>query len=381
MTGLERMRCAFKHIEGDRVPIYEQGVAWDVATSILGRPAMTGLTGIHRQEAEEYLKSPEAGAEFGERVMQDCVDLAKALDLDAVSPSWIVGSTPTRKLDDLTYLYGDPNSDNYVIRKYDPYSDTMGVVECSMDKWTIEDLEAHVLKMEATHHERAIPGPSDFPSYLRLKELAGDMAVVSGSVFVIPLEQIWLEAIALRPDVIDRYLEMQLDYSLDYIRAMAQMEIEFIWGGGDMAANQGPVYSPTFFRKYMLPRWKKISALCRELGVYYVFRTDGNLWSIADDVFVEAGFDGYGEIDVDAGMEMGPLKSRYGHLTFWGNISCGRTLRLGTEAEVVDATKKLIDEGAAGGGLVVGSSNTILYGTPPENFLAMVNTAKSYGKY
>lgn len=381
MTGLERMKSAFRHIEADRVPLYEQGIASDVASAVLGRPALTGLTGLHRIEAEEWLKSPAAASEFYEKVLQDSVSLAKALEMDAVSIPWLVGGPPTRKIDDFTYVYGEYKSGDYTVRKYDPASDTMGVIDSHISRWTIEDLQTYVAGLEKSHSLRHIAEPADFPMFLRLQELAGNMAVVSGSVFVIPLEQVWLEAIALDPCLVERYLDIQLDYNLDYLRAMARMGVEFIWGGGDMADNHGTVYSPAFFRKYMLPRWKQITGLCRQLGVYYVFRTDGNLWSVADDIFIDAGVDGYGEIDVDAGMDMGRLKREYGHLTFWGGISCGRTLRLGSKDDVITATKKVIDDCAKDGGLVFGSSNTILPGTPPENFIAMVETAKTYGKY
>ncbi|MGI6416313.1 MAG: hypothetical protein ACOX1P_11645 [Thermoguttaceae bacterium] len=40
-----------------------------------------------------------------------------------------------------------------------------------------------------------------------------------------------------------------------------------------------------------------------------------------------------------------------------------------------------IAEGAAGGGLIVSSSNTIHRGVKPENYRAMLRAIRRYGKY
>ncbi len=87
-----------------------------------------------------------------------------------------------------------------------------------------------------------------------------------------------------------------------------------------------------------------------------------------------------GEIEGDAGMDLVRLKKEYGHLTFWGNVSCDILCR-GTKADVINETKRCIDAAAKGGGYIFGTSNSVLSGTPPENVIAMYETAREYGKY
>ena len=87
-----------------------------------------------------------------------------------------------------------------------------------------------------------------------------------------------------------------------------------------------------------------------------------------------------GEIEGDAGMDLVRLKKEYGHLTFWGNVSCD-ILRRGTKADVINETKRCIDAAAKGGGYIFGTSNSVLSGTPPGNVIAMYETAREYGKY
>ena len=92
--------------------------------------------------------------------------------------------------------------------------------------------------------------------------------------------------------------------------------------------------------------------------------------------------DGLQGIEGQAGMDLGLLKLKYEEkLIFMGNIDCGRTLLFGTEKDVADEVRDLIMKAAPGGGLLMGSSNTIVPKTPIKNFLAMVKTTKRYGIY
>ncbi len=75
------------------------------------------------------------------------------------------------------------------------------------------------------------------------------------------------------------------------------------------------------------------------------------------------------------------LKSQYGdRLCFEGGICVQKILPFGTEEEVIDETKKLIDVLSKNGGYILGPSHCIQAGTPPENIHSMFETALSYKK-
>ena len=97
-------------------------------------------------------------------------------------------------------------------------------------------------------------------------------------------------------------------------------------------------------------------------------------------MFVKSGLHRYGELKEDTGIRLGKLKREYGHLTFYGNLSC-HLLREGIVREVIQETKNCIDKAAKGGDYIFGTSNAILHGTPPGNVIAIYKTAKEYGKY
>jgi hypothetical protein len=84
--------------------------------------------------------------------------------------------------------------------------------------------------------------------------------------------------------------------------------------------------------------------------------------------------DGYLEIDLHAGMDLGRLKAQYGGLVaLFGNLDCGNTLSFGTEDEVRRHVLDCLDAGAGLGGHILCASNAITASVPLSNYLTVVN--------
>ena len=380
-TGKERVLLAFQHKEGDRVPIYEQSIASDVASKILGKEVYTGGTSLHYEEAKAWMSGEEAHKEFEEKLWEGLISISEYFEFDAIRIPWRMKEKPTEQLDRYTFLYGDKDKGRWCIYRYDPVSKMFAVLDSWENHLQVEDIPGIVKEMEETFSRRSPLTEEDFSDEKRLLDTFGEKLCVLGRGGIgIPYTPAWLEATLIYPEVVGRYLDMVMANTMEAIKIQAKMGIKVIWGGGDMASKNGPFYSPKTFRELMLPRLKKITELCNKLGVYYLFRSDGNLWPVAKELFVESGIHGYGEIEGDAGMDLERLKREYGHLTFWGNVSCD-LLRRGSKKEVIEETKRCIDVAARGGGYILGSSNSILPGTPAENVIAMFETAKEYGRY
>jgi uroporphyrinogen decarboxylase len=172
-----------------------------------------------------------------------------------------------------------------------------------------------------------------------------------------------------------------MQQALVSIPALPEHGVSVLWAGGDLASNAGPLYSPAMFRRLLLPRLQRITEAAHEAGLVYLFRTDGDVWSIAEELFVASGIDAYGEIDNDAGMDPVQIAGEFPHLTLWGGISCGRTLALGNPETVREATRRVMEACKQGGGLIFGSSNSIHMGVPTQNFVAMQEAAREFGSY
>ncbi len=378
MTSKERVKRAFQHQESDRVPVFEQEIASNVASKILGRKTYTAC-GPYWRDVAEHLYSGERDF-IVEKTGKDIVELYSRLEIDAIgvppAPPEIY-SISIKKLDGHTYYYEDENG-FWSVMKYTPEAMMFSEVDSTFRKDGIPAIR----KLVEINEKFLSPDESklDIADYV-IEELGKDKAVtiISDNCCWIPLEETWLEAMVVEPDLIERYLDQQTEKVIKWIRLQSGHGVDFILGGADVADNRGPIYSPKDFQKFILPRLKRIVKFAHELGLPYIYRTDGNVWPVAQELFVESGVDGYGEIDAQAGMDIGELKEKFPQLTLWGNVDCAKTLIDGSREEIIAETKRCIDKGARGGGYIFGSSNTIHPGVPVDNFLLMLKTAKEYG--
>jgi uroporphyrinogen decarboxylase len=64
-----------------------------------------------------------------------------------------------------------------------------------------------------------------------------------------------------------------------------------------------------------------------------------------------------------------------------GNIDCVDLLPKGNTKQVEQAVIQTIKDGAAGGGLIICSSNSLHPGVNPENCIAMFKAVRKHGQY
>ena len=386
------------------MPLFEQGVASRVASDILGRRALTGGGAFRFQAALAAYHGPDAWAEFQARYLEDYAALAEALDFDMVSLPWTGAGPPSERLDQRTLRLDNPVTGTWSTFRFDEASDTFQEVDSAFRSEGLLAVERYVAALARLgagndeHIDTSDPGPqgnalpgsplrSGSPLHFLIERFgrgttrAKERAVAAGVTIAVPMQEPWLQAMALRPDLIDAYLDSQLEANLTHIDRLAKAGVDVIWGGGDLATNKGPIYSPAACRRFLQPRLRAMTERCHAHGLPYVFRSDGWLWPIAQELFVESDVDGYGEIDAQAGMKVGELKARLPHLTLWGGVDCAGALTSGTPAEVAEETRRALEAGAPGGGYILGSSNVIHAGVKTENFLEMVRAHRQYGGY
>lgn len=379
MTSKERIHGIFTAGTADRVGCFEQSIACSVASDLLGRPAFTGGMGLQYYEARAWYEGGKEGHDaFLKQVLEDTLELSELLGFDIIRPKGAsLSAPPTNRLDEYTFVFKTAGGEK--VMKFDPDTETWGVL-----RWADERRDLHA-QVEAK--EKKIAELDDAACEARFALLdrftarvGNEKAVLDETGFLaLPLEEDWLIACIEEPELPARYLDCAVEEALRLLPFAKKHGADLIWAGGDLADNRGVVYGPNLFRELVRPRLRKIVAKCHELGLPYVFRSDGNLWSIADDLFLDAEVDGYGEIEIGAGMDLGELRRKYPRLTFWGNVACADVLLQGSVEDVARETKICIDK-ARGGGHIVGSSNSLLHGTPPANVLAMFETAREYGK-
>jgi len=171
----------------------------------------------------------------------------------------------------------------------------------------------------------------------------------------------------------------------DYYCVLARRAIEAgadgVIPGDDWAHNTGPFMSPAQFREFVLPYFERMVQTCKEAGAFVIKHSDGNIWSLMD-MIAASGIDAINPVQPDAGMDLAEMKRRYGsRLCLAGNINCGYTLSEAPVDQVDREVKEAIHQAGPGGGYIMMSSNSLHSSVRPENYKAMVEATRAYGKY
>jgi len=80
--------------------------------------------------------------------------------------------------------------------------------------------------------------------------------------------------------------------------------------------------------------------------------------------------------------DLAELKRLYGDkIVLKGNLHTTEVMLKGSADDVVRASRKAIDDAAAGGGFILSTGDQCGRDTPDENIYAMIETARTYGRY
>lgn len=378
MLPKDRVQAAFEKRQSDRVPVYQAGFSSYAGSLVLGREAYVGGGIQQYREARALWQGEDAHAEYLQRSREDAFAIAEALDLDLIRPMyWRMAEKPTRRIDDCTFLYGSEEAGNWRVMRFDPSTELYQVAaRAPRPEPTLESLERS-LGDEPPPPERHQPAAAAWPDLVAAVERFGGRRAIPGfgSGLCIPREPIWLEACVLRPDLLGRYLDRQVARVPANVAAMKELGLPYVCGGGDFAGPQGPLYSPRVFHDLMLPRLQQISEICHAAGCCHGFASDGNLWPVAADLFGASGVDFFYELDRRSGMDLRRMRQTYPQVTLWGGIN-SETLHLGTVEEVRVQALTALEAAREYSGIVVGCSNQIVIGTPPENLEVMLETLR-----
>lgn len=380
MNSRERIAATFRHERTDKVPVMHIGFSSEVASALIGREAYVG-GGIQQwREATALWNGEEAHQEFLERSLQDAIDVAMACGHDIVRVNyWRYKRKPTRKIDKYTYLFEHGPEETWTILNFDEPTEQCNISSViPAAEVTFEDLEKQLDEQESAL-ETHMPTEEDFEFEFKAREMLNNQYVIrmSAAGCGIGREPIWLLATVLRPDLVQRKMDLQVERATRNIRFLTSKGFHYIFGGDDFATNDGPMFSPKTFREQYFPSLKRIAEVCQECGGYFSFDSDGNLWSVADDLFGRTGIHAYHEIDRRAGMDLRKLRQRFPKLVLIGNINSTDVATFSKE-QVIAQTRDCIETAKETTGVVVGCSNYFVPGTPIENVMAVVETIQKY---
>jgi len=228
--------------------------------------------------------------------------------------------------------------------------------------------------------------PARKGAYEGATEAVGDSMSVFPSVLG-PFETTWqafsfntfVRLLYQKPTFIERVFKDRGDFIVAIAENMMNLGAEGIFVLDDLGFKTGPLLSPVYFRKYIVPELKRLSAKVHSYDGKVILHSDGNLYPILDDI-INAGIDALNPWEPTANMDIFKAKEDYGEkLTLIGNVPV-ELLSHGTIQEVEDYTQKLIRICAPGGGYIFSAAN-LTYSVTLANYECMIQSAKKYGIY
>ena len=338
MNGYERMMTALRREQPDRVPVWELIVNEPVIKALYGdisyedfveKDDLDGITIFEDQGITEWFSDTQYKDEWG--------------------ILWTIESNG------VPYPSGGP------IR-----------TEADLDRYTAPD-------PDADHRLDSLRSA--------VKRFKGEKAIVflthdafEFSHYLHGMNNLLIDYLA-NPEFVKRLARVVIDYKRRVLERAIDEGADIALTGDDYAYRTAPIMSPDMFREFVLPYLQEMVDVAKQKGVPFIKHTDGNLWPIID-MIVDTGIDALDPLEPIAGMDIAKMKRLYGdRIALAGNIDCTELLTHGAEEDVVEAVKETIAKAGVGGGYILASSNSIHPGVKPQNYKAMVEAARKYGKY
>ncbi|MBN1900274.1 nucleoside 2-deoxyribosyltransferase [Candidatus Sumerlaeota bacterium] len=336
-----QLRTAFLCGEPDYVPLMELGIARNIKEAYLGKPVRT------LQDEIEF--SVEAGYDY--------IKLQPIIDMDPAN---------VRNKSSLKTKISE-NQDRVWASEHD------GIIK------NRQDFDRYIWpKKEDISYER----------FEQIKPLLPDgMRVIGqyGDIFTMVWEMMGFENFSLMlymdPELVSALFEKIGDLILSMYENMVDFDlVGALWYTDDIAYASGLMMSPDALREYFFPWLDKMGKIARDHNLPFMYHSDGMLWEVFDDI-IKAGVNAVHPIEPMA-MDIVEVKKKYkGKLCVMGNIDLGYTLTRGTPEETAEEVKERLRAVAPGGGYCLGSSNSVPDYVKPDNYRAMVETAKKFGNY
>jgi uroporphyrinogen decarboxylase len=142
--------------------------------------------------------------------------------------------------------------------------------------------------------------------------------------------------------------------------------------------------TPEMFRKLSLPSVKRAIELAHAAGIPTQVHSCGPERELVKILAEETDLTVIDPLEIPpmGDCNLAELKRLYGHkIVLKGNLHTTEVMLRGSVADVIAASKKAIDDAAAGGRFILSTGDQCGRDTPDANLHAMIETARTYGRY
>lgn len=197
----------------------------------------------------------------------------------------------------------------------------------------------------------------------------------------------WWMTLASEPDYVHTLFDKTASVWIMNLRRFARAvgdKVQILQITDDFGTQQSLLLSVKMFRDLIMPYYKRgLDWVHQNTQMKVLLHSDGALFPLIPS-FIEMGVDILNPVQVNAkGMAPQRLKEEYGgQIAFWGGAAnCQETLPFGKPEDVAREVEANVKALAPGGGFVCAAVHNIQTGVPPENVVALFDTARSVSVY
>jgi len=142
--------------------------------------------------------------------------------------------------------------------------------------------------------------------------------------------------------------------------------------------------TPDIVRELVLPVLKRTTEMAKDLGIPTQVHSCGPERELVKMAALETELTIIDPLEVPpmGDCDLAELKRLYGNqIVLKGNLHTTEVMLKGSVDEVRAASRQAINDAGAGGGFILSTGDQCGRDTPDENILAMIETARTYGRY
>ena len=372
MTSRQRVLTALNHKEPDRVPLDLGGLGTNM--QVRAQDELKNYLGIKGETKAFVRQHAEPDEEILERFGID-TRYVRAIPLNKTELA-----SDNSYVDDWGIKLQMPPSSHYYDVVEFPLANASSVSDLRNYDW---------------------PDPTDPRRVTGLKEKARHLFQNSNCAIVADAPQLGIFEMSWLLVGFEKFL-IELSYNTNFVRYLLEKVTELeialydtflsqvkdyihvVAVSDDLGTQDNLIISPELYKSAIKPLHKKFWQFVKDKSnAYLYFHCCGSIKKLIPD-FIELGVDILNPVQVSAAdMDTKQLKQEFGHdITFWGGgCDTQKILPFGTPEDVKNEVKRRIGDLSAGGGFVFAPVHNIQPDVPPENIVAMYQTALKNGGY
>ncbi|MBT4496306.1 MAG: hypothetical protein HOC74_01205 [Gemmatimonadetes bacterium] len=350
LSPRERVRLALEHRTTDRIPI---------------AMVCSGINPPARRALEEFLQR--------ERNLSVDAYLEPLIDIHTVAPAYV--GPPLAPGEDIWSVRRKPvsyGSGSYEEIDFYPLAEISDVGALDAHRWPSTDWFDYSVIPDRIAAARAQHDPC--------------LMITNGNVFesswyMRGFEQTFVDFLQ-NPELPHALFARVTDFYNDHfarILAASDGEIDLAFTADDLGGQTGLLMNLEMWEEFIKPHHARLNKTIHAFGARVIYHTDGAVMEAVPGL-VDMGIDVLQALQFSAaGMDPVPLKANHGdHLCFEGGVSVQTTLPYGNPDDVRAEVEHLITVLGKEGGYILGPSHAIQANTPPENIVAMFDTALEF---